>query len=174
MSAPFIGEIKMFGGNFAPRNFALCNGQLLAITQNTALFSILGTTYGGNGINTFALPDLQGRVPMHWGNSASGAGNYVLGEVGGVQSTTLTSQQLPAHTHGLNASSAAANSLSPAGTFMAAVDGHDPVYAQGASNAQMAPGSIAVAGNSQPVSLLQPYLTVTFIIALNGIFPSRN
>ena len=174
MADPFVAEIRIFPFNFAPRGWAWCDGQLLPLSQNTALFSLLGTVYGGDGKSNFALPDLQGRVPMHWGNSASGAGNYVLGEVGGVQSTTLTSQQLPAHTHGLNASSAAANSLSPAGTFMAAVDGHEPVYAQGASNAQMAPGSIAVAGNSQPVSLLQPYLTVTFIIALNGIFPSRN
>jgi len=174
MSAAYLGEIKMFAGNFAPRDYALCNGQLLSIAQNSALFAIVGTIYGGNGTTNFGLPDLQGRVPMHWGNSLSGAGNPVIGQVGGSQTTTLTTQQMPAHTHQLNASSASANSLTPAGTLIAAVDGPEPAYTTGSSNTQMAPTSIAAAGNNQPISLMQPYLAVTFIIAIAGIFPSRN
>src|ERR1700719_3340863 len=118
MATPYIGEIRMFGGNFAPRNWALCNGQLLLISQNTALFSILGTTYGGNGTTTFGLPNLQGRVPIHWGSGA-GLSTYAPGQTAGAESVTLLQSNLPPHSHAVNAIASGGNQASPAGTVPA-------------------------------------------------------
>ena len=172
MSEPFLGEIIMFGGNFAPRGWAFCSGQLLSIAQNTALFSILGTTYGGNGQTTFALPDLRGRVPIHPG-SGPGLSPYSLGEQGGVENVTLLITQMPAHGHVAtsNASTAAANDTLPTGNFLAS----DNQY-QTASNTQMNANAVTIApsGGSQPHANIQPFTCVNFIIALEGIFPSRN
>lgn len=176
MSEPFIGEIIMFAGNFAPRGWAFCQGQLLSIAQNTALFSILGTTYGGNGQTTFGLPDFRGRVPVGQG-TGPGLSSYVLGELSGVENTTILSSQMPPHTHvatvSLKASTAAANDTLPTNNYLA--DGN--AY-QTATDTTMNPGAVTVsnsiAGGGQPISILQPFLCINFIIALEGIFPSRN
>ena len=167
MSEPFLGEIKMGGWNFAPRGWALCNGQLLSIAQNTALFSLLGTTYGGNGQTTFALPNLQGRVPMHWGNGP-GLTPRVIGEVDGSETVTLMSTQIPAHNHALQGADEA-TTKSPANAVPAFAS--TPTY-NPAANLAMTPTGIA--GGSQPHENMQPSLAVTFVIALEGIFPSRN
>ena len=181
MSQPFIGEIRMFGGTFAPNGWAFCNGQILSIAQNTALFSLLGTTYGGNGSTTFALPDLRGRVPMGQG-SGPGLSFRSLGEVSGAENVTLLSTNLPAHTHTVSLSSPATTTL---GTLMEPGPGNVPA-ASNQRNAQYAPsasantqlpvsnGNTGSAGNNSPVSVMQPSLAVSFIIALEGIFPSRN
>ena len=176
MAEPFIGEIKMFGGNFAPKGWAMCNGQLLSISQNTALFSILGTTYGGNGTTTFALPDLRGRVAIQQGQGP-GLSNYVLGEVAGTETVTILQTQMPSHTHLVNCNTGAATQPSPSGNLPAS-----PQDGQGGAgtgylptaNATMSPQTIGLAGGGQPVPIMQPFLCVTFIIALVGIFPSRN
>lgn len=189
---PFLGEIMMFAGNFPPKNWALCNGQLLAIQQNTALFSILGTTYGGNGVNTFALPNLQSRTPAHWGQGP-GLTPYVLGEIAGTEAVTLLQTEMPMHTHvatggsgpvavAFPCSTNAGDSDSPAGKIPAVSSGGEEQYADAsAANATMAPVSITVppvqvqiAGGSQPHNNLSPYLAVSFCISLRGIFPSRN
>lgn len=180
MSDPFIGEIRMFAGNFAPNGWAFCNGQLLPISQNAALFSILGTTYGGNGVNTFALPNLQGQIPMHWGQAPSGT-QYQLGQTNGSESVTLITSQIPAHNHGVSAN-AGAGAASPAGAVPAALawprgqSGNLPNAFAAApdGNTTMNPQMIQNAGGSQPHSNMQPSLCVSFIIALNGIYPSRS
>lgn len=192
----YIGEITMFAGNFAPRNTALCQGQILSIAQNTALFSILGTTYGGNGQTTFALPDLRGRSPIQQGQGP-GLSNISLGEVAGTESTTLTINQMPIHTHtatfsgtGSTLSAATAKAslqLPSAGTVLAkSVDNAGTavpqIYAPSGTATPAALGGLnvagtvtnAVAGGSQPFSLRNPYLGLNFIITLFGIFPSRN
>jgi microcystin-dependent protein len=177
MSEPFLGEIRMFGGNFAPRGWAFCNGQLLSISQNTALFSLLGTTFGGNGQTTFALPDLRGRAPMHWGQG-TGLTPRTLGEASGTESVTLISTQMPAHTHALNASGAQGDAPTPSGTVNAVLldtSTQQPLNLYGnAPNTTMSPTAIGMAGGSQPHNNMQPYLCVSMIIALEGIFPSRN
>lgn len=178
MSEPFIGEIRMFGGNFAPTGWALCNGQLLSIAQNTALFSILGTTYGGNGQTTFGLPNLQGRFPMHWGNGP-GLTPRTLGEMSGSESVTILQTQMPAHTHIANARSDEANTDTATGAVWAkAVDGSGnavSAYSSGIPpNTTMSPQAIGQSGGNQPLPIMDPYLCVTFIIALQGIFPSRS
>ncbi|HEX8370863.1 MAG TPA: tail fiber protein [Pyrinomonadaceae bacterium] len=179
----FIAIIKMFGGNFAPRGWALCNGQVLSIAQNTALFSLLGTTFGGNGQTTFALPDLRGRVPVHPGQGP-GLSPYSLGQAAGTETVTLISTQMPQHVHtfAVPTSSATANSPAPANNLLASgtvnVGGNEievvgfrsGVQADGA----MQPGNTGIAGGSQPHENIQPYLCVNFIICLEGIFPSRN
>ena len=173
MSQPFIGEIRMFGGSFAPRSWAFCNGQLVAIAQNDALFSLLGTTYGGDGQTTFALPDLRGRVPIHRGQGA-GFSSYDLGQVGGVESVTLLTQQLPAHSHAFVASSAAASPTSePGGSVTAAASA--PLYVEptGALTG-MSSQAITPTGGTQPHDNVAPFQCVSFIICLEGIFPSRN
>jgi microcystin-dependent protein len=183
MSEPFLGEIKMFGGTFAPRNYAFCNGQLMSIQQNSALFAILGTTYGGNGVQTFGLPDLRGRVPMHWGQGL-GLSNYVQGEVGGVESVQLSSTQMPAHNHvalvsvqcnpdDASVGTPTGNVLAIPNTSTGAVNAYTPP-AGGNSNLGGVSASISIAGGSLPHENRQPFLTVSFIIALNGTFPSRN
>ena len=179
MAEPFIGQIILFAGNFAIRGYAMCNGQLLSIAQNTALFSILGTTYGGNGQTTFALPDLRGRVPNHMGQGP-GLSNYSLGQVAGVENTTLTQNNLPPHSHTLNGSnSGQANVASPGNNFLGI--GKVPsssetinMYNSVASASPLNAASITGGGGSIPFSILQPYLTLNYLIALEGIFPSRN
>jgi len=173
MSEPFIGEVKIFGGNFAPRGWAFCNGQLLPISQNTALFSILGTTYGGDGRVTFALPNLQARFPLHQG-AGPGLTPRTIGEVGGAASHTLSMAEMPQHTHQLFASNSAATVLAPTLGVMAKVTAPSPPYHDAVSLAPMPPGSLSIAGGSQPHNNLQPFLVVNFIIAVQGIFPSRN
>lgn len=167
----------MFGGNFAPRGWALCNGQLLPVSQNVALFSILGTTYGGNGTSTFGLPNFQGTVPMHWG-TGPGLTPRTLGETGGSEQVSLLSSQMPAHTHLLMANSAGGSATDPNGAVIAGVA--DPnsgslfsAFAPTA-NVTMSPQALSVAGSSLPHQNMQPFLAVSFIIALVGIFPSRN
>lgn len=170
MSEPFLGEIRQTGFAFAPKGWALCNGQLLPISQNQALFAILGTTYGGNGITNFALPDLRGRSPLHASNAQP------LGLPLGEEAHALTVNELPAHTHGLSGSTDLANNTSPAGNEPAAKGrGGKDIYAPGSSPLQpMSPQAIAPMGGSQPHNNMQPFTTVNFIIALAGIFPSRN
>ncbi|MEA2212862.1 MAG: hypothetical protein QOF83_2810 [Solirubrobacteraceae bacterium] len=164
----FIGAIFMFGGNFAPRGYAFCDGQQLAISQNTALFSLLGTTYGGNGTTTFALPDLRGRAPIHVGQNPGGS-FHTLGESGGTDSVVLTTGQLPAHGHQVNVGTSQTTS-SPSGSIPA----QGGSYTTGFATGQMAANAIALAGSNQAHPNLQPFLAVSFIIALQGIFPSRN
>jgi microcystin-dependent protein len=165
MSEPFLGEIKVVSFNFAPKGWALCNGQLLPINQNQALFSILGTTYGGNGQTTFALPNLQARVPAHTGSEVA------LGQSSGEFAHTLTTAELPAHTHPLHASGQHASLDDPAGAVWAAPS--SPQYV-GSGNAVMHPSMVSTVGGSQPHENTQPYLVLNFVIALQGIFPSRN
>lgn len=172
MSDPFVAEIRMFPGNFAPTGWAFCNGQLLPISQNTALFSLLGTTYGGNGKTTFALPDLQGRAPMHPGQGL-GLSLHDLGESAGDETVTLTEAEMPSHNHTASCSSANANSQTPTGNVWAKEVGVALEYAA-TSNAQMAATAIGPVGASQPHNNTQPFLTVNFIIALQGVFPPRS
>jgi microcystin-dependent protein len=176
MSEPFIGEVRIFAGNFAPRSWAFCQGQLLSIAQNTALFSILGTTYGGNGQTTFALPDLRGRYPMQPGQGP-GLSPRTLGEQGGSETVTLISTQMPAHTHTLSANGAAGDSISPQGGFNAGLTlsgtgQPESLYASSADTT-MNPAAIGAAGGSQPHNNMSPFLCLNFIIALEGIYPSR-
>ena len=174
MSEPFIGMIAIYGFNFAPRGWATCSGQLLPIAQNTALFSLLGTTYGGNGQTTFALPDLRGRVPNSAGQGP-GLSSYDLGQVGGSESETLTISNLPAHGHvvATPCNTEDSTATNPAGNFLASTSSN--IYNSAATaSASMSNYPTANAGGSQPFSILQPYLTVNFCIALEGIFPSRN
>jgi microcystin-dependent protein len=168
---PFIGEISMFAGNFAPRGWAFCDGQLLAISSNTALFSLLGTTYGGDGRTTFALPDLRGRVPIHAGNGP-GLSDYRLGQKGGTETTTLTVNQLPSHNHPIQASNSAANSSEVTGTVMGKAIGMPGLYSNQTPDTSMKPtGNV---GGNQSFDTRQPYCTINYIIALQGVFPSRS
>ncbi|MBU3886947.1 phage tail protein [Methylosinus sporium] len=176
MSEPFIGMIVAFAGNFAPRGWALCQGQLLSIAQHTALFSILGTTYGGNGQTNFALPDLRGRAIVGQGQGP-GLGFYALGEIAGVESTTLTTSQMPAHTHLVSAQATAASTPSPAGAVPAELGaGKNATNLYGpptpATAVAMAPSMISPTGGNQPVSVLSPFTVINYIIALEGVFPS--
>ena len=169
---PFIAQIMMFGGNFAPRGWAFCNGQLMSISQNSALFSILGTTYGGDGVTTFALPNLQGRVPIHPGQSG-GTSNYTLGEAAGSENVSILITNMPAHTHIVSASQTA-GSADPAGMVPANENIARTAIYGAPDGTVMAPNMNSVVGGSQPIGIVQPYLCVTFIIALEGIFPSRS
>jgi microcystin-dependent protein len=169
---PFLGEIALVGFNFPPLGWALCNGQLLPINQNTALFSLLGTTYGGDGITNFALPDLRGRVPIHMGQGP-GLSSFVIGQTGGAEAITLTAAQMPSHSHTLNASSQNGSSDTPTGAFPAKSAAGVPQYGA-ASNTAMAAAAVSTAGSNVPHENHQPFLTMNYIIALNGIFPSRN
>jgi len=168
MVQPYIGEIRMFAGNFAPAGWAFCAGQLIPISENDTMFNLIGTTYGGDGQSTFALPDLRGRVPLHVG------GSYVLAETGGAETVTLTTQQIPSHNHLLNATTSGA-SASPSNAIMAVPTGQVQgmmTYAAGPANVPMHPSSIQNDGGSQPHDNMQPYLCVSFIIALYGVYPS--
>ena len=170
-----IGEIRMFAGNFAPKNWAFCQGQLLAIQSNTALFSILGTTYGGNGTSNFALPDLQGRVPVGVG-TGTGLPAIVLGEKSGSPSNTLTVSQMPMHTHTVAANAGTAGrglQVSPTNNYAAQNQDASGNYAATADTT-MNPGVVSAAGGNQPFNNMQPYLGMNYVICLYGIFPSRN
>ncbi len=173
MAERYIGEIRMFGGNFAPSGWALCNGQLIPISQNTALFAILGTTYGGNGITTFALPDLRQRLPLHAG-TGPGLTPRDLGEQGGELATTLTALQMPSHSHGMNATNVTASVQSPANAMLAKPITLSAPYHDPAAIAPSPAGPLGMAGGGAPHNNMQPYLVVNFIIALTGIFPPRN
>ncbi len=165
MSEPFLGEVKIISWNFPPKGWAFCNGQLLPINQNQALFSILGTTYGGDGRVTFGLPNLQGRTPVHVGNGIA------LGELGGETAHTLNISELPAHNHVPVGSSNTATDPSPAGNVWPK-DPNNPFNT--ASNTAMSPQCISATGGSQPHENMSPYLVLNFVIALQGIFPSQN
>jgi microcystin-dependent protein len=166
VSEPFLGEIKLFAINFAPKGWALCNGQLLPINQNQGLFSLLGTTYGGNGQTNFALPNLQGRVPIH-----RGAG-HTLGERAGEQAHTLSISELPTHTHILSGVSNAASTNTPtSSTYLAATNNG---YTAASNLVALGPSELSSVGGSQPHQNMQPYLVLNFCIALQGIFPSQN
>lgn len=162
---PFLGQIMLVGFNFVPRGWASCSGQLLSIAQNSALFSLLGTQYGGNGQTTFALPDLRGRTPVHQGNGP-GLSNYTPGDAGGTESVTLTTNNLPPHAHSLNGPAAEQTTDRPSGKVAPAVGGAYGVPSE-------IPGTTGVAGNGQPVENRSPYLVMNYVIALEGIFPSR-
>jgi microcystin-dependent protein len=169
----FLASIILFAGNFAPRGWAFCQGQILPIAQNTALFSLLGTTYGGNGQTTFALPDLRGRAPIGQGQGP-GLPPVQLGEAAGSPSTTLNISNMPQHNHQLNCGGSA-DAFAPGGNFMASESNQQTqVYGGGAVAGQMNAQSIGVAGSSQPFSNMQPYLGLNYIICMEGIFPSRN
>jgi microcystin-dependent protein len=170
MAQPFIGQLLLVGFNFQPVGWAYCAGQLIAISQNNALFALIGTTYGGDGQQTFQLPDLRGRVTIHQGQG-SGLSNYVIGQVAGVEQVTLNSNQMPQHSHLAGCSSSTQNSSDAAGNMLA--DAGDSRYGA-AANAAMAPGMVSSAGGSQPHENMQPYLALNWLIALEGIFPSQN
>lgn len=165
MSTPFIGEVRLFAGNFAPVGWAFCDGSLLGIAENDALFTLIGTTYGGDGQATFALPDLRGRIPVH-----QGAQN-VVGQQGGVESVTLTQNQIPAHTHPVAASGNAATDPNPGGNVWAAWG--DNQYSAAAPDTTMDATAVAPAGGSQPHENMPPYLAISYIISLFGIYPSQ-
>lgn len=169
MSNPYIGEIRMFAGSFAPNGWAFCAGQLLPISENDTLFNLIGTTYGGDGQETFALPDLRGRLPVHQGNS------FTIGEQGGVEEVTLTTNQIPVHSHPLVGSGDLASSPDPVGavTAQSRTAGVD-LYLEDNPNTNLAANSIGPTGGSQPHSNFQPYLCVSFIISLYGIYPPPN
>jgi microcystin-dependent protein len=169
MGTPYVGEIRMFGGNFAPEGWALCQGQLLAISENEALFQLIGTTYGGDGQTTFALPDLQSRLPVHQGTGPSGT-TFPIGQMGGVETVTLTVQQIPVHSHALAATAGAGSTTNPAGNLLAR---GGSTYIQGDPDAALNPATVAPAGGSQPHDNLQPYLCINFIISLFGVFPQQ-
>jgi microcystin-dependent protein len=165
MSNPYVGEVRLFGGNFAPAGWAFCDGSLLPISEYDVLFNLIGTTYGGDGQTTFALPDLRGRLPVHQGAS------YVIGQAGGVESVALSVNQLPAHTHAAAASASAGTGPAPGNAIWAATS-TDPLYGPGpATGSAMAP-AVQPVGGGQPHDNLMPYLCVSFIICLFGIYPS--
>lgn len=167
MGSPFVGEIRMFGGNFAPAGWAFCEGQLMAISENETLFNLIGTTYGGDGQSTFGMPDLRGRIPVHQGNA------FIIGGAGGVETVTLTANQMPTHGHPAQASADQGTQGNPAGNVLSNSQGAKP-YIEDVPTGAMSPGSIGPAGGSQPHDNLSPFLCVSFIISLFGIFPPRN
>lgn len=171
MADPFVAEIRIFPFNFAPRGWAWCDGQLLPLSQNTALFSLLGTTYGGNGKSNFALPDLQGRAPMHPGQGP-GLSLHDLGETGGSETVSLLESEIPSHTHSMMASQADGGETTPAGQLTATGIGVG-AFAPPNPQVQLSPNAIAPAGGDQPHNNMQPYLTFYFNIALQGVFPPR-
>lgn len=165
MAQPYVGEIRMFAGNFAPAGWLFCEGQLLPISENEVLFQLIGTTYGGDGQSTFAVPDLRGRLPIHQGNG------FVLAENGGVEEVTLTVSQIPTHSHPLLASGDAANTVNAGGNVLGAPLTATPFFAA-TPNLSLAQQAVSAVGGSQPHTNFQPYLCVNFIISLFGIFPS--
>ena len=174
MAEPFIGEIRIFAGNFAPRGWMFCEGQLLSIAQNTPLLSLMGTTYGGNGQSTFGLPDLRGRIPVHAG-AGPGLAGVALGQVAGTEEVTLVAAELPQHTHPLGASTQAAATGLPAGNVVADSTSNGAlIYKAAGAPVTMSPAALEPAGASNPHENRAPYLAVSYIIAVEGIFPSRN
>lgn len=172
MSEPFLAEVRMVGFNFAPRGWAFCDGQILPINQNQALYSLLGTTYGGDGRTSFALPDLRGRSPIHVGQS-NGGDDHRLGQKSGEETHTLAANEMPQHTHTLRASNTDANTGGPSGHVLARSTTPEP-YRETSSLAAMASGSMTNVGGGQAHENMQPYITLNFCIALQGLFPSRN
>jgi microcystin-dependent protein len=171
MAEPFVGEIRMFGGNFAPLGWAFCSGQLLPISEFDALFSLIGTTYGGDGQTTFALPNLQGRFAVHQGSN--GSSNRIIGQVDGSETVTLNSSQMPSHTH-TAVGSGSGNLASPANAFWSTDPGGNTAAYNEAGGSAMSGAALLPVGSGQPHDNRQPYLGVSFIIALEGIFPSQN
>jgi microcystin-dependent protein len=172
MSEAFLGEVRIFSFIFAPKGWAQCNGQIMSIQQNQALFALLGTMYGGNGVNTFSLPDLRGAVTLGFGNNPQ-VGNFVQGQVGGEFNHTLTINEMPGHNHMVTASNAAGSQSSPQSNLSAQDPGGTTMYGS-SPNTNLAPGAVAIAGGSQPHQNMMPCNTLNFCMALTGIFPSRN
>jgi microcystin-dependent protein len=166
MAQPYVGEIRMFAGNFAPAGWMFCEGQLLPISENETLFQLIGTTYGGDGQSTFALPDLRGRLPLHQGNG------LILAETGGAEEITLTVQQIPAHSHPMLASTNNASVANATNNVLAQIPTYTPYITGFTANSPLSPASIGSVGGSQPHTNFQPYLCIDFIISLFGIFPS--
>jgi microcystin-dependent protein len=174
MGEPYVGEIRMFGGSFAPAGWAMCNGATLAISENDTLFNLIGTTYGGDGQETFNLPDLQGRAPVHMGQGPGISQNYVIGEKAGVESVTLTTNQIPIHTHSFVASSDAGQSAQPQNALFALLPTGN-LYTQPQQPAvNLNSNMLSAAGGSQPHDNIQPYLCITFIISLFGVYPTQS
>lgn len=173
MSQPFIGEIRMFGGSFAPAGWAFCAGQVMPISENDALFTLIGTTYGGDGEETFGLPDLQGRIPLHMGTNPATGTTYLIGEKSGTETVTLTKEQLPAHAHGFIASTGPATGNTPVGNVVAESTSIN-VYIEDTPTGALNPAALGPAGGSQAHENMQPFLVVSFIISLFGIFPSQS
>src|SRR5215212_788371 len=173
MGEPFIGEIRMFGASFAPAGWAMCQGQLMPISQNDALFTLIGTTYGGDGQSTFGLPDLQGRVPVHAGTGSSGT-TWQLGEKTGTESVTLTTQQIPQHNHALLAASEVGQQPQPQNAVLAQTNPGFMYVAFSNPLSTLNAGSLSPIGGSQPHENMMPYLCITFIISLFGVFPTQN
>ncbi|MCR2806633.1 phage tail protein [Paenibacillus soyae] len=169
----YVGEIRMFAGTFAPVGWVLCDGSLLPISQYDTLFALLGTTYGGDGQNTFAVPNLTGRLPIGQGTSTASGTNYPLGSMGGVESVTLIQNQLPQHTHAANANSLAGTAVGPTGAFWAG-DATQNTYSTSAVSGQMNPQSLSAVGGNQPHDNMMPYLPLNYIIATEGIFPQQD
>jgi microcystin-dependent protein len=171
MAQPYVGEIRMFAGNFAPNGWMFCEGQQLPISENEVLFQLIGTTYGGDGEETFNLPNLASRIPIHMGTGPDGT-TYQIGEMAGTEQETLTVQQMPNHTHALVASMAQASDASPAGAVLAQSTVAD-MYIQDTPDGMLAAGAVAPVGGSQPHENTQPFLCVNYVISLFGIFPSQ-
>lgn len=171
MSEPFLAEVRIVGFNFAPRGWAFCDGQILPINQNQSLYSLLGTTYGGDGRTSFALPDIRGRAPMHVGRS-NGGGDHRLGQKSGEETHTLAGNEMPQHDHVLQATNTQANSDQPTGHVFARAAG--TVYGEFGAQQALASGTVANVGGGQAHDNMQPYLAINFCIALQGLFPSRN
>jgi microcystin-dependent protein len=173
MSDPYIGEIRMFGGNYAPVGWAFCDGRLLAISQNDALFNLIGTTYGGDGQSTFALPDLRGRLPIHQGQGPGITQNYVIGQLAGIETVTLTTAQIPLHNHTFAASAATATNPSPSGNVVATSPTIE-MYVLDVAGPQLVATAVQGTGNNVPHDNMMPYLTISYIISLQGIYPSQS
>jgi microcystin-dependent protein len=171
MAQPYVGEIRMFAGNFAPAGWLFCSGQLLPISENEVLFQLIGTTYGGDGESTFALPNLQSRVPIHMGSGPDGI-SYQLSEAAGVESVTLTTQQIPVHNHALMVSTDSATELSPEGSLPGNSISVD-LYRQGVAESALSPTAVTPVGGSQPHENCQPFLCINYIISLFGLFPQQ-
>jgi microcystin-dependent protein len=169
MAQPYVGEIRMFAGSFNPSGWAFCDGSLLPISENETLFQLIGTTYGGDGESTFALPNLQSRVPIHMGTQ--GGTSFIIAEMGGVESVTLNTQQMPSHNHAFIASKDQAGLTTPPNNILGQIPGGN-VYIAETADSPLNPGSIGPAGSSQPHDNMQPFLCISFIISLFGIFPS--
>jgi microcystin-dependent protein len=173
MSECYIGEIRMFAGNFAPVGWAFCDGSVLPISVYDTLYTLLGTTYGGDGINTFGLPDLRGRIPLHSGTNPSTGTSFILGQYSGSETVTLTPQQLAVHTHGVLANSNTGDSTTPQNNVWGLSNGGKQ-YVAGAPNGSMSPAVLSSVGGNQPHDNMMPILTISFIIATAGIYPSQN
>jgi|SRR5580693_576911 microcystin-dependent protein len=172
MSQPYVGEIRIVGFNFAPVGWAFCDGSLIAISQNSTLFNLIGTTYGGDGVNTFALPDLRGRVPVHMGSN--GGTTSVIGQISGTETVTLTTNQIPAHTHAAAASGNGGTSNVPTNNFWANWTGAQYTNAEPTLNAAMRSDAVVAVGGGQPHENMMPFLAVNFIISMFGIYPSQS